>query len=147
MRNRASYGAGLADALLKQGTRHHQDAVAAAVEVLPALEGGVTSVRCLNRLRLVRQSAGNTSGAQEFCERFDAVDRALIASFKLPGDDTSTDRADVPALWHGKGHDAASARRTGRVEPPSAIVTAGSWASSGRWNRAPDWPRRCSYRA
>jgi hypothetical protein len=43
-RNRASYGAGLADALLMQGAR--QDAVAAAMEVLPALEGGVTSMRC-----------------------------------------------------------------------------------------------------
>ena len=69
-RNRASYGAGLAGALLKQGAR--QDAVAAATDVLPALEGGVTSMRCLNRLRIVRQAAGNTTGAQEFCERFDA---------------------------------------------------------------------------
>jgi transcriptional regulator with XRE-family HTH domain len=98
MRNRASYGAGLAHALLEQGVRHRQDAVAAAMEVLPAVEGGMTSVRCLNRLRLVRQSAGNSSGAQEFCERFDAVERELIASFKLPGDATSTDRASVPAL-------------------------------------------------
>jgi transcriptional regulator with XRE-family HTH domain len=97
MRNRASYGAGLADALLNQGANHRQDALAAAMEVLPALEGGVTSVRCLNRLRTVRQSAGNTPGAQEFCERFDAVERALISSFKLPGG-ASTDRAAVPAL-------------------------------------------------
>jgi hypothetical protein len=118
IRNRASYGAGLADALLKQGARYRQDSVAAAMEVLPALEGGVTSVRCLNRLRLVRQSAGNTSGAQEFCERFDAVERALIASFKLPGDDTLTDRADVPALWHGKGHNLVSARQTRCMKPP-----------------------------
>jgi hypothetical protein len=123
-RNRASYGAGLADALLKQGARHRQDAVAAAMEVLPALEGGVTSVRCINRLSLVRQSAGNTSGAQEFCERFDAVERALIASFKLAGDDTPADRADVPALWHGKGHDAASR------------------AGPGAWNRPPVRPLR-----
>src|SRR6266704_921376 len=67
-RNRVSYGAGLADALLKQGSRH--DAVAAAMDVLPALEGGVTSMRCLNRLRIVRQAAGNTTGAREFCDRF-----------------------------------------------------------------------------
>ena len=73
-RNRVSFGAGLADALLKQGAR--QDAVAAAMDVLPAIEGGVTSIRCLNRLRLVRQAAGNTAGAEEFCERFDAVERA-----------------------------------------------------------------------
>ena len=59
-RNRASYGAGLADALLKQGAR--QDAIAAATDVLPALEGGVTSMRCLNRLRLVRQAAASIPG-------------------------------------------------------------------------------------
>ena len=80
-RNRVSYGAGLADALLKQGAR--QDAVAAATEVLPAIEGGVTSMRCLNRLRLVRQAAGNTAGAEEFCERFD-VSRAGIDRFMQP---------------------------------------------------------------
>ena len=84
-RNRASYGAGLADALLRQGAR--QDAVAAAMDVLPALEGGVTSMRCLNRLRIIRQAAGDTAGAQEFCERFNAVERALAASYGLPGED------------------------------------------------------------
>jgi transcriptional regulator with XRE-family HTH domain len=95
-RNRASYGAGLADALLKQGAR--QEAVVAATNVLPALEGGVTSMRCLNRLRLVRQVAGNTPGGQEFCERFDAAERALTASYALLGDDAPTAKADVPAL-------------------------------------------------
>ena len=97
-RNRASYGAGLADALLRQGTR--QDAIAAATEVLPLLEGGVTSVRCLNRLRLVREAAGNTAGAAEFCERFDAIERAAAASGPLPSDDAQEARADVPALCH-----------------------------------------------
>ena len=100
-RNRASYGAGLADALLKQGAR--QDAVAAATEVLPALEGGVTSMRCLNRLRIIRQAAGNTAGAQEFCERFDAVERTLAASCGMPGEDAPA-RADIPALSHGMRH-------------------------------------------
>ena len=76
-RNRASYGAGLADALLRQGAR--QDAITAAMDVLPALEGGVTSMRCLNRLRLVRQAAGSIAGAGEFCDRFDAIERALAA--------------------------------------------------------------------
>jgi hypothetical protein len=118
MRKRASYGAGLADALSKQDTRNRQDAIAAAMEVLPVLEGGVTSVRCLNRLRLVRQSAGNTSVALEFCQRFDAVERVLIATFKLPGEDTATDRADVPALWHGKGHDGAASKRQIRCMGP-----------------------------
>ena len=83
-RNRVSYGAGLADALLKQGSR--QDAVAAATDVLPPLESGVTSMRCLNRLRIVRQAAGNTAWALEFCERFDAVERTLTAcAGRLPG--------------------------------------------------------------
>jgi len=93
-RNRASYGAGLADALLKQGSR--QDAIAAATDVLPALEGGVTSMRCLNRLRIIRQAAGDTVGAREFCERFDAVERTLAGSYDLPGEDTPA-RADIPA--------------------------------------------------
>ena len=95
-RNRASYGAGLADALLRQGAR--QDAVAAAMDVLPALEGGVTSMRCLNRLRIIRRAAGDTTGAQEFCERFDAVEQALAASCGLPCEDVPDARADIPAL-------------------------------------------------
>jgi len=101
-RNRASYGAGLADALLQQGAR--QDAVAAATEVLPALEGGVTSMRCLSRLRVIRQAAGDTAGAQEFCERFDAIERALTISYALPGENTPDARADIPALRHDSGH-------------------------------------------
>jgi transcriptional regulator with XRE-family HTH domain len=100
-RNRVSYGAGLADALLKQGSR--QDAVAAAMGVLPALEGGVTSTRCLNRLRIVRQAAGDTAGAREFCERFDAVERTLAASCNLPGQPMPVARADIPALCRGTG--------------------------------------------
>jgi transcriptional regulator with XRE-family HTH domain/tetratricopeptide (TPR) repeat protein len=78
-RNRVSYGAGLADALLKQGAR--QEAVATALEVLPAIgDGGVTSMRCLNRLRLVRQVAGDTAGEREFRDRFDAAERAVARS-------------------------------------------------------------------
>jgi hypothetical protein len=93
-RNQASYGAGLADALLRQGAR--QDAVAAAMDVLPALEAGVTSMRCLNRLRIIRRAAGDTTGAQEFCERFDAVEQALAGSCVTPGEDAPA-RADIPA--------------------------------------------------
>jgi transcriptional regulator with XRE-family HTH domain len=93
-RNRASYGAGLADALLKQGAR--QDAVTVATDVLAALEGGVTSVRCLNRLRLVRQAAAGTPGAEEFCARFDAIDQALTVRHALPGQDITAE-AGVPA--------------------------------------------------
>ena len=114
IRNLASYGAGLADALLKQGAR--QDAVAAAAQVLPALEGGVTSMRCLDRLRIVRQVAGNTAGAQEFCERFDAVERILTVSYGMAYEDTPDARADIPALWHEIGYHAASARKQMRME-------------------------------
>jgi len=94
-RNRTSYGAGLADALLKQGAR--QDAVTAAMDVLPALEGGVTSMRCLNRLRLVRQAAGSMTEAKAFCDRFDAIERTLTARCSEPSDDMPAAEAEVPA--------------------------------------------------
>ena len=82
-RGRADYGAGLANVLLRQGAC--QDAVtAAAMDALLALEGGVTSIRCLNRLRLVRRAAGNAAGADDFCERFDVIERALAAPHLLP---------------------------------------------------------------
>jgi hypothetical protein len=92
-RNRVSYGAGLADALLKQDAR--QDAITVAMDVLPALEDGVTSIRCLNRLRLVRQAAASTPGAKEFCARFDAIEQALAAQ---RGGNTRHAEARVPAL-------------------------------------------------
>ena len=94
-RNRAGYGAGLADALLKQGAQ--RDAVAAALEVLPAMEGGVTSIRSLNRLRLVRLAAAAGGGAEEFCDRFDAIDRALTAARGGVGGDSHGARRDIPA--------------------------------------------------
>ena len=84
-RNRASYGAGLADALLRQGAP--QEAVATATDVLPALEGEVTSVRCLNRLRPIRRATDNITWAQEFRERFDAAEHVLAATCSLPRDD------------------------------------------------------------
>jgi len=95
-RNRASYGAGLADALLKQGAR--QDAVAAAIDVLPALEDGVTSMRCLSRLRLVRQAAASAPGAEEFCARFDAIEQARAVPGTLPGSGMPDAESGVPAL-------------------------------------------------
>ncbi|MGH3194341.1 MAG: helix-turn-helix domain-containing protein [Streptosporangiaceae bacterium] len=95
-RNRVSYGACLAEALLKQGAR--QDAVAAAAEVLPAIEGGVTSMQCLNRLRIVRRAAGSAARAQEFCDRFDAVEQTIAASCGLPREDILDTRAGIPAL-------------------------------------------------
>lgn len=84
-RSRASYGAGLASALLRQGAT--REAVATATDVLPALEGGVTSVWCLNRLRLIRHAADGIAWAQEFRERFDAAEQALAAACRLPRDD------------------------------------------------------------
>jgi hypothetical protein len=84
-RDRASYGAGLAGALLTQGTL--QEAVATATDVLHAIEGGVASMRCLNRLRVIRQAAGNIDSAQESHERFDTAEQALVATCGLPGDD------------------------------------------------------------
>ena len=54
-------------------------------------------MRCLNRLRIIRQAAGTTTGAHEFCERFDAIERALTASYALPGEDTLEVTADIPA--------------------------------------------------
>jgi hypothetical protein len=69
------------------------------MDALLALEeGGVTSARCLNRLRLIRQAAGNTPQAREFSERFDAAERALAASCNPPGDYGRETRTDVPAL-------------------------------------------------
>ena len=126
-RNRVSYGAGLADALLKQGAR--QDAVAAAMDVLPALEGGVTSMRCLNRLRLVRQAAGNMAGAQEFCERFDAV-RAGPGRFMQPARRTRrTPGPTSPRYGHetSPGHHVAQpiTDATWRLEPPGGCDRGG----------------------
>jgi transcriptional regulator with XRE-family HTH domain len=95
-RNRVSYGAGLADALLRQGAR--QDAVTAAMDVIPALEAGVTSMRCLNRLRLVRQAAASTPGAEEFCARFDAIESTLVPAPAAPSGETLDAEVSVPAL-------------------------------------------------
>jgi hypothetical protein len=110
-RDRACYGAGLAGALLKQGAR--QDAVAAAAEVLTALEGGVTSMRCLNRLRIIRQAARDTAGAQEFCERFDAAERTLTTCYGLSCEATPDARAGIPALL-GEKAPAQRQPRSGR---------------------------------
>jgi hypothetical protein len=84
-RDRASYGAGLAGPVLTQGAL--QEAVATATDVLPAIEGGVASMRCLHRLRVIRGVAGNIDSAQEFRERFDTAEQALVGTCGLPGDD------------------------------------------------------------
>ncbi len=75
-RNRACRRAQLAAMLAKSGNA--QGAISEGMAVLPALEGGVASIRTLNELRPVRDAADRAK-AEEFCARFDAVDRALTA--------------------------------------------------------------------
>ena len=131
-RDRASYGAGLADALLKQGAR--QDAVAAAAEVLTALEAGVTSMRCLIRLRIIRQAARDTAGAQEFCERFDAIERTLTASSRPALRGHARSPADIPAL-PGEKSRAASAEKRALMKTPGLdairLRTGFPWPGTG----------------
>lgn len=95
VRNRVSYGAGLADALLRQGAG--KDAVAAATGVLAMVEGGVSSARCMDRLRLVRSAVGAAPWAEEFCARFDAAGRALAAACQLPGGQAGSAGSGIPA--------------------------------------------------
>jgi hypothetical protein len=73
-RDRATHATGLALALLDQNAPVH--AVGAGLTVLPALEGGVTSIRTLKALRPIRIAAQNVSN-EEFCARFDAAELAL----------------------------------------------------------------------
>jgi hypothetical protein len=73
-RDRANHATGLALALLDQGAVVH--AVDAGMSVLPALEGSVTSIRTLKALRPIRIEAQQI-GNEEFCTRFDAVERTL----------------------------------------------------------------------
>jgi hypothetical protein len=58
----------------------------------------VTSMRCLIRLGLVRQAAANIPGAEEFCARFDAIERLLAVPRALPGGGFQVAHAGVPAL-------------------------------------------------
>jgi transcriptional regulator with XRE-family HTH domain len=75
-RNRTCAQAQLAAALAASGDV--TTAVSEAMAVLPALADGVTSMRALNELRPVRTAAPQV-GAEEFCVRFDSVERTLIA--------------------------------------------------------------------
>ncbi|MGH3244880.1 MAG: helix-turn-helix domain-containing protein [Trebonia sp.] len=146
-RNRASYGAGLADALLKQGAR--QDAITAAMDVLLALEGGVTSTRCLNQLRLVRCAAANTPGAEEFCARFDAAERTQAASPACLYAGIAY-KADVPALCPHKEHGQLACPGKPRtrsaawftVRPSRRGRSAGTCTSTSRLCRCPARCRR-----
>jgi hypothetical protein len=67
------------------------------LDVLPALEDGVTSIRCLNRLRLVRQAAAGTPGAEEFCAGFDTINQTPAATHAQHGHDIPANEANVPA--------------------------------------------------
>ncbi len=72
--------AGLSSALLASGAS--EDAISEGTAVLSVLEGGLASRKRLSELRPVRVAAGasKTSAAEEFCARFDAVERGLIAA-------------------------------------------------------------------
>jgi hypothetical protein len=69
------------------------------MDVLPALETGVTSIRCLNRLRLIRQAAATTPGAEEFCNRFAAIEQLLTTPRPRPHAETdaASTQASLPA--------------------------------------------------
>jgi hypothetical protein len=73
-RDRANHRTGLALALLDQDAKAH--AVTAGLAVLPALEDGLTSIRTLKALGPVR-AAAKTVNNEEFCVRFDVVERKL----------------------------------------------------------------------
>jgi transcriptional regulator with XRE-family HTH domain len=75
-RNRVCGQAQLAAALAESGDT--SGAVSEAMNVLPELSGGVTSIRTLNHLRPVRIVA-EKSAAEEFCARFDSVVRQFSA--------------------------------------------------------------------
>ena len=73
-RDRANHATGLAIALLDQDAMAH--AVDTGTTVLPALEGGLTSIRTLKALHPIRLAAKKVNN-EEFCARFDAAERAL----------------------------------------------------------------------
>jgi transcriptional regulator with XRE-family HTH domain len=73
-RNRACASAQLAAA--RAGSGDAAGAVAEGNAVLPALAEGVASLRTLNELRPVR-AAAHSIGAEDFCTRFDAVEKGL----------------------------------------------------------------------
>jgi hypothetical protein len=126
-------GAGLADALLKQGAR--QDAITAATDVLPALEDGVTSIRCLNRLRLIRQAVASAPGAEEFCARFDTIERALAGPRALPGEVMPDAEAGVPALSRLRYASPATGPDAVRPRPLAGVSYA-----------VPAWVNKCQTR-
>jgi hypothetical protein len=76
-RNRAYYSTWLASALLRQGAL--DQAIGEGQTVLPMLVQGITSIRTIGELRPLRMAARRT-GAEEFCERFDAAERELTTS-------------------------------------------------------------------
>jgi transcriptional regulator with XRE-family HTH domain len=75
-RNRACGRAQFAAALAQSGDV--SGAVSEGMDVLPALAGGLTSLRTLNHLQPVRIAA-ERSAAEEFCALFDAIAHQLSA--------------------------------------------------------------------
>jgi hypothetical protein len=103
-----------------QGAR--QEAVATAADVLVALESEVTSMRCLNRLRPIRQAAGSTAGGQDFRERFDAAEQALAVACSLPRRDAPF--ANDESLGTGDRTLAGTQHRLACRHPSGRIRTA-----------------------
>jgi hypothetical protein len=95
-RERTDYMASLACALLRLG--EPGDAVSVAMEVLPALDSEIASVRCLNQLRIVAEATGESAASRELRERFETIERALTAPDNLPGSEARLSMAGVSAL-------------------------------------------------
>jgi len=76
-RGQAAYGAELAMSLLGQGAS--QEPIDAGLTVLSILDDGVTSGLALRKLRPVRVAARRADN-EEFCARYDAVERSLTAA-------------------------------------------------------------------
>ena len=83
---RAFHGADLSRMLLGWGAR--EDAITEAVAVLSELENGVTSTRSLAELRPVRIAARRADN-EEFCTRYDAVERKLKSLHPVPASQTA----------------------------------------------------------
>ena len=99
------------------------------MDALLGIEAGVTSIRCLNRLRLVRAAAGTTMGAEEFCARFDAAERALAPAAGLTGEMRDAQgliehfggHQFPPARWSSANSSSASCSASAPPGSPSAI--------------------------
>ena len=77
-------------------------------------------MRCLSRLRLIRQAAAGTPGAEEFCARFDAVEQARAVPGTLPGSGMPDVESGIPALSRPQRELAAAPITGGKPLGPCA---------------------------